>query len=118
MMKMVQMMYDGRSVSDGCQMVQDGYTRKVCQMVKMVQMVSDGTSVSFGAGKMLLLRSYIELILPHLNQLYIYKYEIHYEGSHTTLYYCKILFLQARVTCIKHVVIRQKTCPHTLANSC
>jgi hypothetical protein len=34
MVKMVQMVYEGRSVSDGC------------QMVKMVQMVYEGRSVS------------------------------------------------------------------------
>jgi hypothetical protein len=31
---MVKMVYDGRSVSDGCQMVQGGYIGKGCQMVK------------------------------------------------------------------------------------
>ena len=37
------MVYDGPSVSDGCQMVYGGYTGKGCQMVKMVY---DGRSVS------------------------------------------------------------------------
>ena len=45
------MVYDGRSVSDGCRMVYDGvggYTGKGCHMVKMVQMVYDGRNASDG----------------------------------------------------------------------
>jgi hypothetical protein len=43
--------YDGASVSDGCQMVYDGVgrlNREGFQMVKMVQMVYDGQNVSDG----------------------------------------------------------------------
>ena len=51
MVKMEQIVYDGRSVSDGfrwCQMVQGSYTEKGCQMVKMVHLVYDDQSVSDG----------------------------------------------------------------------
>jgi hypothetical protein len=48
------MVYDGRSVADGCPMVSDGvgwlYREGLSDMVKMVQMVYDGRSVSFGVG--------------------------------------------------------------------
>jgi hypothetical protein len=39
MVKMVQMVYDGRNVSDGCQMV---YDARWCMMVEMCQKVYDG----------------------------------------------------------------------------
>jgi hypothetical protein len=45
------MVCDGRSVSDGCQMVYDGVGwlyREGFKMVKMVQMVYDGRNVSDG----------------------------------------------------------------------
>jgi hypothetical protein len=48
---MVKMVYDGRSVSDGCQMVYDGagwLYREGLSDGKMVQMVHDGRNVSDG----------------------------------------------------------------------
>jgi hypothetical protein len=46
MVKMVQMVYDGRNVSDGCQMVYDGVRWSKC--VRWCMMVYDGRSVSDG----------------------------------------------------------------------